>query len=250
VTIDWLEDSLSQGPGPLFPDSAFDLVVIVSSADGIPALRQILASLPASFPAAIAAVHHIGHRASFLPEVLGTRSGLPVRFAADGERLRAACVRMAPGDRHLVISTERRFELRDSEKQNFVRPAGDPLFASAARAFRSRVLGVVLAGMGRDGSAGALEIKQAGGIVIAQDPQSTTGRYMPQAAIENGAADLVLDAAGIASALISLVTVHATRAWLGLPRPVKATAAAVSAAPAAALAMARPHDLLRGLDSA
>lgn len=227
MTQDRLEDSLRNPAGSLFPDSAFDLVVIVSSADGIPALKHLIHALPASFPAPLAAVHHIGRRTSFIADLLDARARLPVGFAHDGERLRAGCVRMAPGDRHLVISAERRFGLRDGEKVNYARPAGDPLFASAARAFGPRVLGVVLSGMGRDGAAGALEIKRAGGVVIAQDPASTFAPTMPQAAIDCGAADLVFDVPGIARALVSLVTVHGTRSWLGLTQPLREAGSAI-----------------------
>jgi two-component system chemotaxis response regulator CheB len=219
------EDSARIAYAPLFPDSSFDLVVFAASAGGVQAMKTVIDALPAYFPASIAVVHHMhAERASLIAEVLGFRARLPVRFAQDGERLRASTVRVAPRGHHLVVSARGAFALEASEKVNYVRPAADRLFGSAARAFGPRVIAVVMSGLGRDGCAGAIAVKEAGGVVIAQDPASAVASGMPRAVVEAGVADLVLDPAGVARALVSLVTVSSMRQWLGLPRALPAAA--------------------------
>jgi two-component system chemotaxis response regulator CheB len=202
----------------MFPDCAFDLVVIAASAGGVVALKQIVATLPAWFPIPVAVVQHIGIQRSFMADVLGFRARMPVRFAQEGDRIRGGHVYLAPCSRHLSLGADRRFALSDGDRINFVRPAADPLFHSAAAMLGSRVLGVVLTGMGRDAACGARAIRDAGGVVVVEDPKTAFAPQMPSAAIDAGAADLVLDLPGIAPALLSLVTVHGTRQWLGLSR--------------------------------
>jgi len=121
-------------------------------------------------------------------------SGIPVR---------ARTVHIAPGDRHLVVTPELRVELSDDPPVNFVRPAADPLFRSVAHAFGRYAIGVVLTGMGRDGSRGAAAIASAGGVVIAQDPRSALARTMPATVVELGVARTIAPLPELATALAS-----------------------------------------------
>jgi two-component system chemotaxis response regulator CheB len=180
--------------------------VIVGSAGGITVLKQVLAKLPPSFPAAIAVVQHIAPLyPSMLAELLGQQTQLSVAFARDGDRLRGGVVAVASPDRHLCITFDRRFALSKDAKVNYTRPSADPLLQSAAAAIGQRVLAVVLSGMGRDGANGVRAVKAQGGCVVVQDPRTADAGGMPEAAIATGAADLVLPVDTIAAALVSLV---------------------------------------------
>ena len=90
---------------------------------------------------------------------------------------------MAPPDRHLIL-TDGRIALSHGPTVHGLRPAIDPLFQSAARTYGARVLGVVLTGGGDDGTAGLRDVKGAGGLTVAQDPEEALHPSMPQNAIE------------------------------------------------------------------
>ena len=152
-----------------------------------------------------------------LPALLGRNAKLKVKNAEEGERLRSGCVYVAPPDRHLAITPNGRCELSRSAYVNFTRPAADVLFASAS-GFASGALGVVLTGYLYDGAAGAAAIRAAGGIVLAQEPTTSVASGMPSAAIDNGAANLVLPLESLPSALVTLVSVPGARELFGLPR--------------------------------
>lgn len=89
-------------------------------------------------------------------------------------------------------------------REHFTRPAIDPLFRSAARAFGRRVVGVVLIGNGSDGAVGLQDIKNAGGIVVVQDPSNLQFREMPETALRTVPADYVVDSAALGNLLVDL----------------------------------------------
>src|SRR3954470_4875030 len=124
----------------------FPIVVIGASSGGIDALRNVLGSLSDSVPAAIAAVIHIGpYCAAQLPDSFRRWSVLPVDYATDGEVFRPGAVYLAPPDRHLLVHGER-ILLSHGPRENFTRPAVDPLFRTAAEVFGPLTIGVVLSG--------------------------------------------------------------------------------------------------------
>jgi two-component system, chemotaxis family, protein-glutamate methylesterase/glutaminase len=197
-----------------FPRAAFDLVVIAASAGGVRAIRDLLAALPATFPTPIVLVQHLSGRCSAMAEVLGWGARLSIGFARAGDRLRAGKVFVAPPDQHLLIGENRRLLLESSDKVNWVRPAADPLFTSAAQQFGPRLLAIVLTGMGKDGAAGAMLVKRHRGFVIVQDPSGAEADAMPRATLITGAADLILPLEAIPRALIALCDVMGTRELL------------------------------------
>jgi two-component system chemotaxis response regulator CheB len=202
----------------LFPSSEFDLIVIGASAGGVSALKKIFRTLPMALPCAVAIVQHVPEFAySELPAILGWGTHLATKFARDGEPLRAGTVFVAPPGSHLTISRERRFALERSERVNYVRPAADLLFRSAAAAFGPRVLGVVLSGMGADGAAGAAAVKENGGVVIVHDPTSAEAPWMPLAAAKACRVDLTLPLTAISGALLSLSQVAGVRELFCIP---------------------------------
>jgi two-component system chemotaxis response regulator CheB len=165
-------------------------VVIGTSAGGVEALTRLAASLPATFPAAVFAVLHIGRMRSMLPEILSRSSPMPVVHPADGDPIRQGRIVVAPPDFHMTLEPTR-IRLIHGPAENGVRPAIDPLFRTAAGAFGERVTGVILTGALDDGVAGLVHVKQAGGLAVVQDPDDAAMSGMPRAALRYVDADYV-----------------------------------------------------------
>ncbi len=181
------------------------VVVIGASAGGVEALVELVAALPADFPAPLLVVLHVSPIAtSVLPEILSSAGPLPAIHAADWEPLRGGVIYVAPRAVHLMVS-DGRARLSTSPAENGVRPAVDPLFRSAARAYGPRAIGVILSGMLEDGTAGLGEIKRAGGIAIVQNPDCATFPAMPSSAIERVVVDYVLTPREIGAELAAVV---------------------------------------------
>jgi two-component system chemotaxis response regulator CheB len=138
-----------------------------------------------------------------MAEWLGHASRMPVRIAVEGHTLRPGEVLVAPDLLDLQIGTEGQVRLTDNPAM-IQRPAIDSVMESVAAIFRQRAIGVLLTGMGRDGAAGLLAIRRAGGYTIAQDETSCTIFGMPRAAIDLGAAVEVLSPQEIPTRLIEL----------------------------------------------
>ncbi len=182
-----------------------DIVVIGASAGGIQALSTLVAGLPRNFPASVLVVVHIPpYAVSRLPEILSRSGPLLATHAQQGEVIEPGRIYVAPPDRHLLVRPGQ-IELSRGPRENHTRPAIDPLFRTAARAYGRRTLGIVLSGALYDGSMGLLAIKTRGGMAIVQDPREAIVDSMPRRAIERVAADHILPVAEIAAALTDLV---------------------------------------------
>jgi two-component system chemotaxis response regulator CheB len=183
----------------------YGLVAIAASAGGIPALKALLSTLPRNLPVPVAVVLHRSRRElDLLPMVLGRSSPLPVRRVEPGQTILPGTVYVAPADAHLVVSTNRRFELIDGRRIRHVFSSANPLFSTVADVL-GPVIGVVLTGMGRDGTDGVQAVKQAGGIVIAQDEATSEWFSMPRSAIDTGVVDYVLPLDRIGAKLVELL---------------------------------------------
>lgn len=183
------------------------LFVVGASAGGIDALKAICSALPRDFPGSVLAVVHIGDSKSQLPAILSRNSALPVGFARDDELLDTPRIVIAPPDRHLLVRRENdriRLKLSNGAKENFTRPAIDPLFRSAAAEFGSRAVGVLLSGYLNDGTVGLKAIKECGGLAVVQEPLHSPAPDMPASAIENVDVDLILDVDRIAPTLVQI----------------------------------------------
>jgi two-component system chemotaxis response regulator CheB len=182
-----------------------DIVVIGASAGGIPALMTLVQELPRDLPAALFVVVHIPpYSVSRLPQILSRSGPLPATHAVDGEPIQPGHIYVAPPDRHLQVR-QGRIALSRGPRENHSRPAIDPLFRSAARAYGSRVIGVVLSGALYDGSLGLLAVKTRGGMAIVQDPREAAVDSMPRSALKLVEADAVLSAGEIAPLLMECV---------------------------------------------
>lgn len=200
-------DADEQRDRPLsFPNAAFDIVALASSAGGLNALSQVLSKLPADFPAALVVVQHLDRRhRSLMADILSRRTPLQVKEAEAGDRLKPGTVYIAPPNRHLLVNPNRTLSLTESELVHFVRPSADLLFDSVAASYKDRAIAVVLTGTGNDGAMGVQAIEKMGGTVIAQDEETSEFFGMPSTAIQTGAVNFILPLSEIASALISLV---------------------------------------------
>lgn len=182
-----------------------DIVVVGTSAGGFAALRQVLAGLPADFPAAVLIVIHLHPRhVSVLPELLSKACPLPVAFAQNGEAIVNGRVYFAPPDRHLSVRAGY-VEISRGPKENGHRPAVDTLFRSASGVYGPRVIGVVMTGYLNCGTAGLVSVKARGGLAIVQDPSEAEAPDMPRSARDHVDIDHVVSLGELAPLLGHLV---------------------------------------------
>ncbi len=189
-----------------------DLVVIGSSTGGPAALQVIVPALPEDFPAAVVLVQHlpVGFSGS-LAEHLNRRSRLPVKHAAEGDPVVPGRVLVAPAGFDLTFRGQPgRVTVHLDAGSGPVPPGGfrpsvDGVMLSAVEVFGSRVMGVLLTGMGRDGARGMAAIREKGGPTIAQDESTCVVFGMPKAAIEMGAAERVVPLGEVAGEIARLV---------------------------------------------
>ncbi len=191
-----------------------DLIVIGASAGGVEAVSTIVAGLPRDLRAAVMVVLHLSRGRSVLPDILTRAGRLPAVHPSDGDRLQYGRIYVAPPDHHMTLERDV-IRITHGPTENGVRPAIDPLFRSAARAFRGRVIGVVVTGALDDGTAGLAAIKQAGGAAIVQDPQEAVAPSMPRSAIASVRVDHVVPVAEIAPLLAALTRERASGAKAG-----------------------------------
>lgn len=183
-----------------------ELVLIAASLGGVSALSRLLGALPALFPVPIAVVQHQQPSASaaLLTGVLRKSTRLLVRLAVSGDALRAGTVYIAPPGRNFTVSANRIVELVAGIGLHGLTSAADPLFSSAARAYGSALVAVVLTGTGGDGAAGAKAVRSGGGLVVVQDPMDAKASGMPSATLDACGADWILPLDAIAQRLRTL----------------------------------------------
>lgn len=181
------------------------VVAIGASAGGVEALRAVVAGLPPDLPAAVLVVLHIPRYApSALPGILDRSGPLPTVPAMHGSLARPGTIYVAPADHHLLLR-DGHLQLSVGPTENGHRPAIDPLFRSAARAYGPGAIGVVLSGSRDDGAAGLAVIVERGGQAIVQEPDEALHRSMPVHALEQVAVAHVIPAAKIGALLGELV---------------------------------------------
>jgi two-component system, chemotaxis family, protein-glutamate methylesterase/glutaminase len=189
---------------PDYSRRRYDVIAMGSSAGGLNALNHVLRSLPKSFPSSIVVVQHLSpEHKSWIADLLGRNTQMKVKQAEHGEIMLLGTVYIAPPDEHLLVGPGK-IQLAHSQLVHFSRPSIDLLFESVAGTYGSRSVGVVLSGSGRDGATGIRAIKEAGGITIAQNPETAEFRPMPQAAADTGCIDFIVPLEKIGNTLIEL----------------------------------------------
>ncbi|MDB5236060.1 MAG: hypothetical protein JWR44_3053 [Hymenobacter sp.] len=181
------------------------LIVIGTSAGGMPALVQLVAQLPATLNAAVLVVQHFAPDSDgqHLVNRLARHTELRCRLPNDQEPMESGTIYLAPPDRHLLAKdgSVPHMLVTKGPRENHYRPAADSLFRSAAVAFGPRVVGVVLTGMLHDGTAGLEFIKRCGGLAVVQDPHEAEYPSMPETALRNVDVDYVVPLAAMGSLL-------------------------------------------------
>ncbi len=179
------------------PDGPIACIAVAASTGGIPAFASFLANLDARIAAPILLTQHLPD--AFIPyyaQQIATASKRSVHVARPGMRLMPRAVYLAPGDAHLsVVRVARHVEilLEYHPVANGCCPSADPMFAGVAEVYGAKGVGIVLSGMGRDGADGAAELRKAGGMVLAQAPESCVVWGMPGAVANGGTASAVLN---------------------------------------------------------
>ncbi|MBI3002514.1 MAG: chemotaxis-specific protein-glutamate methyltransferase CheB [candidate division NC10 bacterium] len=192
-------------PGP--SDRTIRLVAIAASTGGPQVLAEILAGLQANFAPAILIVQHIAPGfTEGLAQWLGHATPLEVKVSAPAEGVRPGVVYLAPEGYQMGITKDGRIRLTKDLFEDGFRPSASYLFHSVAEAYGRSAVGVVLTGMGRDGASGLRQLREAGGVTIAQDETTSVVFGMPAEAIRLGAAEYILPRGQIAPAIRSLVT--------------------------------------------
>jgi two-component system chemotaxis response regulator CheB len=197
-------------PGPVShaPIATTEKVVAVgASTGGTEALREFLEAMPLDAPGIVIVQHMPEEFTARFAERLDKTCRITVKEAADNDSVIRGQALIAPGNHHLLLkrSGARYFvEVRDGPLVSRHRPSVDVLFRSAARYGGRNVVGVIMTGMGDDGSRGMWEMKQAGAFNIAQDESSCIVFGMPAEAIKLGAVDRVLPLGAIASEVVRL----------------------------------------------
>jgi len=186
-------------------------LVIGSSTGGPQALTTLIERLPAAIDRAplLITQHMPPTFTTVLAEHLSRVGGRGAHEAENGEPVLAGGIYVAPGGRHMRVVRDGsgvRIALGDDPPINFCRPAVDPLFSSAAQVWGSATLGIVLTGMGSDGTGGAADIAAAGGSIIAQDEASSVVWGMPRSVAQAGLCSAVLGIQEIAPRVLRLFT--------------------------------------------
>ncbi|TFZ39976.1 chemotaxis response regulator protein-glutamate methylesterase [Soehngenia longivitae] len=186
-------------------DLQIKAIAIGASTGGPKALVSLIKELPSELGVPIFIVQHMpaGFTTS-LASRMDIESKLKVVEASDEMVIEKNVVYLAPGDYHMTVGNKK-IRLDKREKINGVRPSVDYLFESAAEVYTNNLLGVILTGMGKDGSTGMKRIKEFNGYTIAQDKESSTIFGMPQSAIKLGVVDEILSLNEISQRIIELL---------------------------------------------
>jgi two-component system chemotaxis response regulator CheB len=203
----------ASSPAPVLPQlrspltSSEKLIIIGASTGGTEAIREFLMQMPSDCPGILIAQHMPEGFTSSFARRLDALCRISVSEAAGGERVLPGHAYIAPGHSHLLLARSGAnyvTRIEQTPPVNRHRPSVDVLFRSAAQAAGKNAVGVILTGMGKDGAAGMLEMKEAGAHNFAQDEASCVVFGMPREAIALGAAHEI----GALGALPGMVLGH------------------------------------------
>ena len=184
-----------------------ELVAVGTSLGGLNALTALLQALPGQFPVPIVIVQHrtVSPDGGGLTQLLQDYAKLRVVEADDKMTMEPSTVYIAPADYHLLIEERGMLALSTDAPVRSARPSIDVLFQTAADAYGTALLGVLLTGASADGAEGLAAVKARGGRAIVEDPATAECRTMPAAALAATAVDYVLPLSKIGDHLVTLV---------------------------------------------
>lgn len=181
------------------------IVAIGASTGGTEAIKDVLKKIPANSPPIVMVQHMPMNFTKAFAERLNQICEIDVREAKNGDQVLPGTALLAPGNKHMELRRNGAnyfVEIKDGPLVFHQRPAVENLFQSVAKFAGSNAVGVILTGMGKDGSTGLLEMRKQGAYTIAQDEKSSIVFGMPREAIEIGGADIVLPLDKIAAEII------------------------------------------------
>jgi len=190
-------------------DTSTKIVGIGTSTGGPAALMQIFREFPENFPSSILVVQHMPENfTKSFAERLNVISSLNVKEAEDNDIILPGCGYIAPGDKHIKIEEKKNkkiIRVSGGEKVSGHRPSIDILFNSLASTTGGNAIGVIMTGMGRDGSSGISKIKAAGGRTIAQNEETSVVYGMNRVAIEQGGVDDIVPLSEISKKIVEYI---------------------------------------------
>ena len=184
-----------------------EVVLVGGSAGSLPVLIQLLKSLPSDFALPVIIVMHRQRNVlSELTKILS--SAIPFKNIVEPDDklpVGSCCIYIAPQNYHLLIEKDKSFSLDYSEAIQYSRPSIDVTFESVARVYKNKVAAILLSGANNDGTLGLMKVVEAGGIAIAQDPDTAEYTAMPLSAVEKVAGIKVMKPAEIGEFMNGLV---------------------------------------------
>lgn len=192
-----------------FEQALYQIVVIGASTGGPGAVEYVLGNLPGNLQIPVVVAQHMPHRfIETFTERLKGQIHLPIKIARKGETLKGGMIYVAPGESNLrieknVITGKPMFTFTEKKYAEFNYPSIDCLFESVAETYMNAGIGIILTGMGKDGTLGLQKIKEKGGYTIAQDEGSSVVYGMPKAAYESGAVLQVVNLKQIPGFIVS-----------------------------------------------
>ncbi len=174
------------------PGSDTKIIAIGTSTGGPASLAEIIPRFPADTPPMLIVQHMPADFTARFAERLNDTSAIRVKEASAGDKIEPGLALLAPGDYHMTVGKDGRVHVNKNPKIHGVRPAVDPMMTTASKVYKSKMIGVIMTGMGRDGAAGIEAIKKNNGFNITQDEATCVVYGMPQEAYKTGCVDLVV----------------------------------------------------------
>ena len=197
---------------PAYHPTRIDLVAIAASTGGPNALGELMPQFPWDFPVPIVIVQHMPALfTKLLAARLDSLAKLRVQEGREGAELNPGEVWIAPGDYHMTVLRKGKkcvLGLNREPQENSCRPAADVLFRSVAVSIKENALGVVLTGMGADGTRGAMAMRTAGGALIVQDEASSVVWGMPGSVVAAKLADQICPLNAVVPEILRRVALH------------------------------------------
>lgn len=190
-------------------NSNFDIVVLGISTGGPSSLKKVIPYFPEYLPVSFIIAQHMpmGLSQSFV-ENLNAMSNIRVKEAEDGDIVTPGRILVAPSGYQTTFKQRQNgvtVKISNPSRDDLYKPSIDLLFSSAAKIFKSRVLGVIMTGMGNDGTKGSNDIKMSGGMIIAESPETCVIYGMPKSVIDAGLVDHIVPLNRIVDKVMDLI---------------------------------------------
>ncbi len=180
------------------------LLIIGGSAGSLEVILQVLPKLGKLHVAMVLVMHRKNANDNILLDLLKSKTTSRVDEIEDKEPIETGCIYLAPPDYHLLFEKKGTCSLDYSEKVNYSRPSIDVAFESASLAYGPTLVCMLLSGANADGIEGLKKVKEMGGMIVVQNPETAMVPHMPQQAILKAPVDLILNIGEMAEFINSL----------------------------------------------